>query len=109
MKLNEILKLERENYKLTQTELGDKVGVSKQTISAYERGDKLPTVQTLSILADVLDCSTDYLLGRTDNRNIAIVELKDNQHTYKVGVDKKDKDNVTLEDIYLLLKELKKD
>lgn len=102
-KFKDILKQERENKNLTQEQLGEKIGVRKQTIFYYEKGDKFPTIPNLELLADVLDCSTDYLLGRTTNRHSAIVKLKDEKHTYEVEVDEKHKDEVTLETIYELL------
>lgn len=63
------IKEERLRLNLNQEELGNKAGLSKQTISHYERGTKNPTVETISKLADIFDCSIDYLLGRTNNRN----------------------------------------
>lgn len=38
-----------------QTQLGKLVGVSQQTISHYLKGDKLPALDTLANLCDVLD------------------------------------------------------
>jgi len=58
------------------------------SISAIERGDRLPSVPVLIALAKVLETSTDYLLGLTDNPNpvndvddqaIAIMDLETRQ------------------------------
>ena len=53
----------REN--LSQQRLGELIGKDQQYISKLERG-VLPgmTVETLERLADTLQCTTDYLLGR---------------------------------------------
>ena len=52
---------------LTQSELGRLVGgVGKTTISQYENGIRKPDIETLERLADVLNRSVDWLLGRTD-------------------------------------------
>lgn len=64
----EKLKKRREELGLSQTDLAGKVYLSQQLISAYELGVRTPGMETLSALADALDCSTDYLLGRTDER-----------------------------------------
>ena len=52
---------------LTQEELGRKVNVQKSAISKYERGFIQPSQDVLINLAEVLETSVDYLLGRTDS------------------------------------------
>lgn len=44
-------------------------GISAGLMSEYKNGIKLPTIENLAKIADYLDCSVDYLLGRTDNPN----------------------------------------
>ena len=51
---------------LSQEELADKIGVSRQTLSKYETGENEIPVAILEKLADIYHTSTDYLLGRTD-------------------------------------------
>ncbi|MCS1384793.1 MULTISPECIES: helix-turn-helix domain-containing protein [Lysinibacillus] len=63
----ERLKKLRKEKKLTQTELGSKINVTKVSISGYESGNRSPDTDTLQRLADFFEVSTDYLLGRTDN------------------------------------------
>lgn len=62
----ERLKKLRTKKKLTQTELGKIVNVTKVSISGYENGNRSPDTDTLEKLADYFGVSTDYLLGRTD-------------------------------------------
>ena len=40
--------------------------LSKNTLSSMQSGGYLPRVETLIKIADYLNCSVDYLLGRTD-------------------------------------------
>lgn len=47
----------------TQTELAQRVFVSKQAISQYEHGIRKPDQETLLALCDVFNVSSDYLLG----------------------------------------------
>lgn len=60
------LKSARTKLKLTQEELGKKVNTTKSTISNYENGHSTPSNDMLLLLADTLDTTTDYLLGRTE-------------------------------------------
>ena len=41
--------------------------VSSSVISKWKKGECLPNGETLKRIADYLDCSVDYLLGRTDD------------------------------------------
>lgn len=65
------LKKLRTSKRLTQEELGKIVHVSKVSISGYERGERSPDRETLTDLADYFEVSTDYLLGRTDDKEKA--------------------------------------
>lgn len=47
---------------LTQNELGERVGVSFQAVSKWERGETLPDISVLPDLAKVLETSTDSIL-----------------------------------------------
>lgn len=47
---------------LTQSELGDRLGVSFQAVSKWERSETLPDVSVLLDLAKVLETSVDYIL-----------------------------------------------
>jgi transcriptional regulator with XRE-family HTH domain len=48
--------------KLSQTQLGDLLDCSKQTISHWENGRYEPNIGQLQKLCDVLDCSADWLI-----------------------------------------------
>lgn len=56
------LTLLRKKKGLTQTQLGEIVGLKKDAISAYERGDRFPKRETLYLLASALDCKLIDLL-----------------------------------------------
>lgn len=61
MSLHDRIKEARTNQGLTQTELGNIIGVAKTTISGYEKNHE-PTVAQLSLLAKVLNVSVSFLL-----------------------------------------------
>jgi len=57
------LKILRQQYGLTQSELAKQLGVSTSTIGMYEQGRREPDHKTLLIICKLFGISTDYLLG----------------------------------------------
>lgn len=57
--------LKQKDAKWTQEYLADLLGVARPTYTAYENGTKLPSMDTVSKIADIFDVDTDYLHGRT--------------------------------------------
>lgn len=55
---------------IKQSELGKAVGLSDNAISDIERGYRLTTMEKLYTLAEYFEVSVDYLMGRTDKREI---------------------------------------
>lgn len=55
----------REAKGLNQQELADKVHVSQATIARLEKDTKIPSFEVMVQIADVLECTTDDLRGRT--------------------------------------------
>lgn len=51
---------------LTQDELAERADISRVMVSRYETGAVIPTVDVLIRIADALNISIDYLLGRED-------------------------------------------
>lgn len=66
--LHDLLKELREDKGLNQIDLAETLNVSRQTISGYETGSIEPPFSTLVKLADIYNCSLDYLAGRTKER-----------------------------------------
>lgn len=60
------LKFEREKQGWSQKFLAEHTGIPSSNISRYETGERKPDIDTLVRLADFLNCSVDYLLGRSD-------------------------------------------
>ena len=58
---NQIANL-RKTKGLTQNELGERLGVSFQAVSKWERGESLPEVSILMDLANILETSVDHIL-----------------------------------------------
>ena len=49
---------------LSQQDLGLAIGVTKVSVCGYENGTRIPNLEKLIKLAEVLETTTDYLLGR---------------------------------------------
>jgi transcriptional regulator with XRE-family HTH domain len=55
----------RKKKGLSQADLGKMIGTSGDVVGRYERGDISPSVEVVSKIADALEVSVDYLLGKT--------------------------------------------
>ena len=58
------LRMERARVKMTQQQIADATGLTAAALCNYENGERMPTLQTLSKLADFYGVSLDYLFGR---------------------------------------------
>lgn len=61
-KVGEQIAILRKQKGLTQSELGERLGVSFQAVSKWERGETLPDISLLVDLAEVLETTTDHIL-----------------------------------------------
>ncbi len=57
----------RKNSRMTQEELGARLGVVKSTIANYESGYRKPDDEILIKLSNIFDVTVDYLLGVENN------------------------------------------
>lgn len=65
----EMLKYLRMRENLSQSELADKLGVAKSTISMYEVGKREPDFETLEAIADFFNVDMNFLLGKDGSEN----------------------------------------
>lgn len=56
----------RNEYRLTQVELGGILSVSQDTVSLWEKGKSLPSAEYVIIICKKFNVSADYLLGLKD-------------------------------------------
>ncbi len=63
----------KNNY--TQSQLAERLGVTKSVISAYETGLRMPSYDILISLARVFKVSTDFLLGVEQKEGIDLSGL----------------------------------
>lgn len=77
MNLNENIKKLRMERGLNQVEFARRMSVTKQCVSNWENDNVVPSVEMLMRLADFFSVSTDYLLGRTEQRVLDVGDLDD--------------------------------
>ena len=52
--------------KISQDELAKRIGAHAPVIGRYERGEVKPSIEVATKIADALEVSLDYLVGRSD-------------------------------------------
>ena len=68
-----VLRRERLKHNLTQTEIGEKIGKSKQWVSEFERGNIRLNVDVAVALASILDVTVDVFLPQKSKKISNIV------------------------------------
>ena len=75
-KIGEYIQRKRKAIKITQQELGDKLGVTDKAVSKWETGIALPDVSLYKELCEILNISIEELLNGEDNKSIPIDKKK---------------------------------
>lgn len=73
------LKRLRDEKELTQKELGALLGVTRATISSYERCALYPSIEALIKICQFFNVSADYMLGLSDANTFDTSYLTDQQ------------------------------
>lgn len=68
------LKELRNECGLSQKELAKKIFVSQQTVAKWETEKSTPDPNMLVLLAELFDVTTDYLTGKSENKNTNLDE-----------------------------------
>jgi transcriptional regulator with XRE-family HTH domain len=80
--ISERIKELREQSKMTQTELANKIGITRSSVNAWEMGVSVPSVQYLFELVRIFKISSDYLLGLDDSISVSIGHLGPDERKY---------------------------
>ena len=75
------LKLALAKKEMTQAELSDRIGKGRSSVSQYLAGKNIPKEDVQQQIAEVLDCTVEFLNGETpieeaseDTRNVSVAE-----------------------------------
>ena len=74
----ENLKKLRKINKLSQLDLAEKLGVTRQSISYYENGNVEPSINFIIQLSSLFNCSIDSLLFEKHDTDLLNVEVLSN-------------------------------
>lgn len=88
------LKKLRKDKKISQEDFAKKIGVSRSSVGNYETNQNMPTAEILDKIADILDCSIDYLLCKTDIKNPG-EQIDDILNEAMIGMSKADYEKLT--------------
>ena len=75
LSFGEKLKNARKSAKLTQEQVAERLGVSRQAITKWEADKGLPDIENIKLISKALDVSIDYLLD--DKNEIDITVLRE--------------------------------
>lgn len=88
----------RKKAGLSQEDLAEKIGVSRQAVSKWERSEASPDTDNLIMLAELYGVSLDVLLGLKNAKEEAVPEQDEVHVSFKDGihVNSKDGDKVNI-------------
>ena len=72
----------RKLLSLTQEDLAEKVGVSRQSVAKWESGESLPDLEKSKLLADALGVSLDELANHEPEDNLGLGLAPKGKHLY---------------------------
>ena len=86
------LKFFRKKNGFTQEQIAEKIGVSRQAVAKWERGEALPDIENVIALADVYEVTVDSLV-----RNVALYGGATSEKKHMFGLVRvNDKGQITL-------------
>lgn len=87
------LKQLRKEKEISQEDFAKKIGVSRSAIGNYETNQNMPTADILNKIADILECSLDYLMCKSDIRYPNKVNIDEIDIAFATGIKGLNKEN----------------
>ena len=72
----------RKYHAMSQEELAEKIGVSRQTLSKYETGESLPDIEKCKALADVFGITVDDLISYEKTAGMGLMVPPRGKHIF---------------------------
>lgn len=103
------LREEREELGLMQKEMAQKLNIPANTYNGYETGKRSPSLDVVRHIADTLNISTDFLLGRTAVKLNDEHEIIDDERVAQLAKKIKDLDEKTQRKVFKMIDTLLED
>lgn len=87
----------RDKHNFSQLDVARKLGIHKNTISGYETGARMPSVDVLIKLAKLYDTSVDFILGLTYQRTLILDNFTPKQEKFILEMVDSVKENFSVE------------
>lgn len=107
-----MLRYLRKKKNISQVKLSENLGVSKSTISMYEAGKRQPDFETLNLIAEYFNVSTDYLLGKVSIENTSLFDedfeiknLEQQEEAFEYHIEQIENENARRENYFMHRKE----
>lgn len=100
------LKKLREDKGIMNKDFAKIMKVEPATITNWEKGNRFPKEDVLIKIADYFNCSIDYLLGRTEDKNSIVYSGKYNNEVVEIEIHKDCPIKLSTKDIEKLIEEL---
>ena len=84
----------RKKYDYTHDFVANYLNITRQAYSFYESGKREMSYESLCMLADLYNVTTDFLLGRVDEVNSAFNDDEKNIVNIYRNLDERGKDNI---------------
>ncbi|MCD7862881.1 MAG: helix-turn-helix domain-containing protein [Lachnospiraceae bacterium] len=87
MKFGDNLRRMRELKKISQEQLAELMGVSRQSVSKWEREESFPSMERLLKLCQIFDCDLADLLTRSGSEELQNTDHAEQEEDNRVGED----------------------
>ena len=88
----------RGELRMTQTDFGEELGITQETVSSYENGKIYPSFVQLCRMAEMFNAGIDYIMGLSDVR----YTHKVNGREAVLGEIRKSEEQLTVHQLELL-------
>ncbi|MGQ2381746.1 helix-turn-helix domain-containing protein [Lactiplantibacillus plantarum] len=95
----------RNKFGWSQSQLADKLSVSKQSISNWETGLKVPRMGALQKMSDLFDVSIGYITDGDSNENIVALDNRSDSYVIKTNAIMKELNEMYQRRVYSYAKE----
>jgi len=84
------------------------IGVHRATVGKYETDERFPDRETLEHIADFFNVSVDYLLNRTDIRNIYDASIANSNQSHEDEKESIEDEMVSIRELLAFIKEIRR-